>query len=48
MNTATERKRMELTTFIQQEVIAEPSVQGIVAIGSVATWLAREGSDIDI
>jgi hypothetical protein len=47
VNTATERKRMELATFIQREVIAEPSVQGIVVIGSVATGLAREDSDID-
>jgi predicted nucleotidyltransferase len=47
MNTATKRKRTELEAFIRREVVAEPSVQGIVAIGSVATGLARADSDID-
>jgi len=47
MNTATKRKRTEFSKFIQQEVIPEPSVQGVVAIGSVAKGIAREDSDID-
>jgi hypothetical protein len=47
MNTAAKRKRIELSTFIQREVITEPSVQGLVAIGSVATGMARADSDID-
>jgi hypothetical protein len=47
MNTAAKRKRIELSTFIQQEIIPEPSIQGVVAIGSVATGMARADSDID-
>ena len=47
MNTITEQKRTELTRYIQQEVIPEPSVQGVVAIGSVAKGTARADSDID-
>src|SRR5262245_49541033 len=46
-NTIIEQKRNELLTFIQQEVIDEPAVQAIITIGSVATGLARPGSDID-
>ena len=47
MNPATERKRAELSRFIQQEVIPETSVQGVVVIGSVAKGIARDDSDID-
>ncbi len=47
MNTATKRKRTELSRFIRQEVIPEPSVQGVIAIGSVAKGIARADSDID-
>src|SRR5918996_862673 len=47
MNRATKRKRTELSRFIQQEVIQETSVQGMVVIGSVAKGIARADSDID-
>jgi hypothetical protein len=47
MNTTAERKRRELSRFIQQEVINKPSVQGVVAVGSVAAGTARADSDID-
>jgi len=47
MNTITKRKRSELSTFIQRKIIAERSVQGVVAIGSVAAETARADSDID-
>ena len=47
MNPATKRKRTELSRFIQQEVIPETSVQGVVVIGSVAKGIARADSDID-
>jgi len=46
-DTIIEQKHNELMTFIQQEVINEPAVQAVIAIGSVATGLARPGSDID-
>jgi predicted nucleotidyltransferase len=47
MNPATKRKRTELARFIQQEVIPETSVQGVVVIGSVGKGIARVDSDID-
>ncbi|MCP4602206.1 MAG: nucleotidyltransferase domain-containing protein [Proteobacteria bacterium] len=47
MNTATEQKRKDLLTYIEREVIMDPSVQGVVVIGSVATGTARADSDID-
>jgi hypothetical protein len=47
MNPATKSKRTELSMFIQQEVIPETSVQGVVVIGSVAKGIARADSDID-
>jgi len=47
MNAATQQKRRDLSRFIQQQVITETSVQGIVAIGSVAKGTARFNSDID-
>jgi len=47
MNVATKQKRTDLSGFIQQEVIAETSVQGLVVIGSVAKGVARFDSDID-
>jgi Nucleotidyltransferase domain len=47
MNPATNRKRIELSRFIQQEIIKELSVQGVVVIGSVAKGIARADSDID-
>jgi len=47
MNPTTKRKREELSRFIQQEIIPEPSVQGVVVIGGVAKGIARADSDID-
>ena len=47
MNAATQRKRTEVSRFIQQEVIPETTVQGVVIIGSVAKGIARADSDID-
>jgi nucleotidyltransferase-like protein len=47
MNPATNRKQTELSRFIQQEIIKETSVQGVVVIGSVAKGIARADSDID-
>ena len=47
MNPETKRKRTELSGFIQQEVVPEPSIQGMVVIGSVAKGIARADSDID-
>jgi hypothetical protein len=47
MNSATKRKRTELSAYIQRKIIPEPVVQGIVAIGSVAKGIARDDSDID-
>jgi predicted nucleotidyltransferase len=47
MNPATSKKRTELSRFIQQEIIKETSVQGVVVIGSVAKGIARADSDID-
>ena len=47
MNRETERKREELATYIQTEVVKEASVQGIIVIGSVAKGTARSDSDID-
>ena len=47
MNLTTKKKRSELSRFIQQEIISETSVQGVVVIGSVAKGIARADSDID-
>jgi hypothetical protein len=47
MNLATQRKRTDLSRFIQQEIVPETSVQGVVVIGSVAKGIARDDSDID-
>jgi hypothetical protein len=47
MNVATEQKRKDLLMYIEREVITDPSVQGVVVIGSVATGTARADSDID-
>ena len=45
--TATEQKRQHLLAFIQQTLVLETAVQGVVGIGSIATGLARPDSDID-
>lgn len=47
MNTATKRKRAQLSAYIQREIIPESSVQAVVVIGSVARGIARDDSDID-
>jgi predicted nucleotidyltransferase len=47
MNAVTKQKRADISRFIQQEMIAEPSVQGVVVIGSVAKGTAQPDSDID-
>lgn len=47
MNSATEIKRRDLEIFIERVLKAEPAVQAIVAIGSLATGRARPDSDID-
>jgi len=44
---ATLQKREELTYFINQELKSNPSIQGVVGIGSIASGLARPDSDID-
>jgi len=41
------RKRRELMTFVERELVPEPAVQAVMGIGSVATGLARPDSDID-
>lgn len=47
MNPASKRKRTEIARFIQQVIIPEMPVQGVVVIGSVAKGTARVDSDID-
>lgn len=47
MNAAAKQKQVELSAFIQREVMTETAVQGIVVIGSVAKGIARPDSDID-
>lgn len=47
MNSVTEKKREELSIFIEREVLGETAVQGIVIIGSVAKGIARPDSDVD-
>jgi predicted nucleotidyltransferase len=46
-NSIVEQKRNDLFTFIRRELFEEPTVRAVVAIGSVATGLARPDSDID-
>lgn len=40
-------KRRELISFIEEVLIPQPAVQGVVGIGSIATGHARPDSDID-
>ncbi len=47
MTPATRHKRQQLLAFVEQVVVPETAVQGIVAIGSVANGRARPDSDID-
>ena len=44
---ATEQKRQHLLTYIESELKPHDAVKGVVAIGSLATGLARPDSDID-
>ncbi len=44
---ATLRKRQDLTIFIERVLVPEPAVQAVIAVGSVASGLARVDSDID-
>lgn len=47
MEHPSETKRAQLQTYIQHELSVEPSVRGIVVVGSVAAGTAGIGSDID-
>lgn len=48
MNSAiTDKKRQELLDFIQLNLAAEPAIQAVIGIGSIATGQMRPGSDID-
>lgn len=47
MSPATTHKRQQLGLFVEQVLQRAPAVQGVVAIGSVATGRARPDSDID-
>ncbi|MEM7029208.1 MAG: nucleotidyltransferase domain-containing protein [Chloroflexota bacterium] len=47
MNPIIEKKKAELSMYIERHIVSEPAVKGIVAVGSIATGLARERSDID-
>jgi len=44
---ATFHKRQDLMIFIEHELAPEPAVQAVVGIGSIASGLARQDSDID-
>lgn len=43
----TSRKREELLAYVDAHLAPHPAVRGVVAIGSVATGLARADSDVD-
>ena len=47
MNTIIEKKRADVSMYIDRHVISEAAVQSIVVVGSVATGLASARSDID-
>lgn len=47
MTSVTERKRQDLLGFIDKVLKPEPAVQGVVAIGSLASGHAQPDSDID-
>ena len=44
---ATLRKRDQLLDFVRRILIAYASVQVVIGIGSIASGLAHDGSDID-
>jgi predicted nucleotidyltransferase len=43
----TQKKRLDLQLAVTRLLAPEPCVQGVVAVGSVATGHASAGSDID-
>lgn len=45
---ATAQKRRDLRHFIDTVVVPAPAIQGVVAIGSLASALARPDSDLDV
>lgn len=45
---ATAQKRRDLRHFIDTVVVPAPAIQGVVAIGSLASGLARPDSDLDV
>ncbi len=47
MTPATQELRQKLDFYIQRKLAPEPAVHGVVAIGSLASGLARPDSDID-
>lgn len=47
MTPATERKRQQLLHFIRVKMESEKAVQGVMAVGSIGTATANDGSDID-
>jgi predicted nucleotidyltransferase len=44
---ATQRKRQQFAHFIHLKLKAEPTVRGVLVVGSVAAGTARDDSDID-
>ena len=47
ISATTIRKRQQLMAFIERVLAPEPAVQAVIAVGSVASGLARPDSDID-
>lgn len=47
ITSATLQKRQEFISFIECELAPETAVQAVIAVGSVASGLARQDSDID-
>jgi hypothetical protein len=46
-SSATFQKRQDLMVFIERNLEPEPAVEAVVGIGSIASGLARQDSDID-
>ena len=44
---ATLQKQQDLMVFIERKLAPDPAVQAVIAIGSIASGLARPDSDID-
>lgn len=47
ITSATFQKRQDLMVFIERNLETEPAVQAVIGIGSIASGLARQDSDID-